>query len=227
MTNVNTPVKHTELIATLSELGVVPLVTLHSVQEAVPLAKALQEGGVPVAEVTFRSPYAIEGMKRIRDEVPDILLVAGTVHNVDQARQAVDAGCVGLVTPSFDESVVDWALDNDVLVLPGTTVPSDIEKAYDRGLRHAKFFPAEAYGGTTTLKALSGPFSEMSFLPTGGINLNNAAEYMALPNVFAVGGSFPVPYKAQSSADWAAIAQACRDSCALLTPIIANKNKEK
>ena len=225
MTDTTEQTTHEQLIAPLSELGVVPLVTLHSVEEAVPLAKALQEGGVPVAEVTFRSPYAIEGMKRIHDEVPEVVLVAGTVHNVDQATQAVDAGCVGLVTPSFDEPVVDWALDNGVMILPGTAVPSDVEKAYDRGLRYAKFFPAEAYGGVKTLKALAGPFAEMSFLPTGGVSLKNAAEYMALPNVFAVGGSFPVPSEAQRAGDWAAIAQACKDSRALVAPIIADKRK--
>ena len=212
-----------ERIKQLEQLGVVPLVTLHSVDEAVPLAEALDRGGVPVAEVTFRSPYAIEGMKLIRDNVPSVTLVAGTVHNVEQAKAAVDAGCVGLVTPSFDEPVVDWALENDVLILPGTAVPSDVEKAYDRGLRYAKFFPAEAYGGVKTLKALAGPFAEMKFLPTGGVSLKNAAEYMALKNVFAIGGSFPVPSAAQAAGDWDAIAQACRDSRAIVEPIIAAK----
>lgn len=208
-----------ETIAYLSELGIVPLVTLHSVEEAVPLARALEEGGVPVAEVTFRSPYAIEGMKAIAAEVPGVTLVAGTVHDVDQAKAAVDAGCVGLVTPSFDEAVVDWALENDVLVLPGTAVPSDVEKAYDRGLRYVKFFPAEAYGGVKTLKALNGPFSEMKFLPTGGVSLDNAKDYLALKNVFAIGGSFPVPSEAQKAHDWAAVAQACKDSRALVEQV--------
>lgn len=214
---------NTEIIAQLAQLGIVPLVTLNTVEEAVPLAEALERGGVPVAEVTFRSSCAIEGMKRIRDHVPGVMLVAGTVHTVDQAKAAVDAGCVGLVTPSFDEPVVDWALENDVLILPGTAVPSDVEKAYDRGLRHAKFFPAEAYGGVKTLKALAGPFSEMSFLPTGGVSLKNAQEYIALKNVFAIGGSFPVPSAAQAAGDWDAIAQACRDSRAIVDPIIASK----
>lgn len=205
-----------EYLSYFTELGIVPLVTLNSVEEAVPLAHALEEGGVPVAEVTFRSPFAIEGMKKIRDEVPGVTLVAGTVHTPEQAAAAVDAGCVGLVTPSFDEAVVDWALDHDVLILPGTAVPSDVEKAYDRGLRYVKFFPAEAYGGVKTLKALAGPFAEMKFLPTGGVSLKNAPDYLALKNVFAIGGSFPVPSAAQKAQDWAAIAQACKDSRALV-----------
>lgn len=211
--------KNEHNIAYMSKLGIVPLVTLNSVEEAVPLAQAMERGGVPIAEVTFRSPYAIEGMKRIRDEVPGVTLVAGTVHSVDQAAAAVDAGCIGLVTPSFDQSVVEWALAHDVLILPGTAVPSDIEKAYDLGLRYVKFFPAEAYGGVKTLKALAGPFSEMSFLPTGGVSLGNARDYLGLKNVFAIGGSFPVPSKAQAAQDWAAIEQACADSRALVQEV--------
>lgn len=211
------------VITELAKLGVVPLVTLHSVEEAVPLARALEAGGIPVAEITFRSPYAIEGMKHIRDEVPRIILIAGTVHTKEQAEAAVNAGCKGLVTPAFDESVVDWALEHDVAILPGTAVPSDVEKAYDQGLRYAKFFPAAAYGGVKTLKALSGPFAEMSFLPTGGVYLSNAAEYMALGNVFAVGGSFPVPAKAQATGDWQAISKTCRMARDLVAPIIAAK----
>lgn len=208
-----------ERLAYLEHLGVVPLVTLNSVDEAVPLAQAMERGGVPVAEVTFRSPYAIEGMKRIRDEVPGITLVAGTVHTPEQAAAAVEAGCVGLVTPSFDEAVVDWALEHDVLILPGTAVPSDVEKAYDLGLRHVKFFPAEAYGGVKTLKALAGPFGEVSFLPTGGVSLANAKDYLALKNVFAIGGSFPVPSAAQKAHDWDTIEQACAASRALVQEV--------
>ena len=212
-----------DLIDGLAEVGVVPLVTLNSVAEAVPLARALEAGGVPVAEVTFRSPHAVEGMKRIRDLVPGVTLIAGTVHTVEQARAAVEAGCTGLVTPAFDEEVVDWALAHDVPVLPGTAVPSDVEKAYDRGLRHAKFFPAEAYGGVKTLKALAGPFAEMGFLPTGGVGLGNAVDYMSLANVFAVGGSFPVPAQAQEQGDWQMVSDACRQARGLLEPVIAAK----
>ncbi|MBW3088747.1 bifunctional 4-hydroxy-2-oxoglutarate aldolase/2-dehydro-3-deoxy-phosphogluconate aldolase [Bifidobacterium sp. 82T24] len=213
-----------EQLAYFSELGVVPLVTLHSVEEAVPLAQALERGGIPVAEVTFRSPYAIEGMKRIRDEVPGVTLVAGTVHTVEQAKASIEAGCKGLVTPAFTRSIVDYALENDILVLPGTAVPSDVDDAYQLGLRYVKFFPAEAYGGVKTLKALNGPFAEMKFLPTGGVSLKNAEEYISLNNVFAIGGSFPVPSAAQKAHDWDAIAQACADARALVKPIIDKKN---
>ena len=212
-----------ELIAYFEELGVVPLVTLDSVEEAVPLARALERGGVPVAEVTFRSECALEGMRVIRDEVPGVTLVAGTVHTVEQAKAAVEAGCVGLVTPAFTRSVVDWAVENGVLVLPGCAVPSDVDDAYQRGLRYVKFFPAEAYGGVRTLKALNGPFAQMRFLPTGGVSLENAEEYLGLDNVFAIGGSFPVPSRAQREGDWDAIAKACEDSRALVERVRAAK----
>ncbi|MCI1984763.1 MAG: bifunctional 4-hydroxy-2-oxoglutarate aldolase/2-dehydro-3-deoxy-phosphogluconate aldolase [Bifidobacteriaceae bacterium] len=214
------------LMQEIEQIGIVPLVTLRSDEEAVPLARALQEGGVPVAEVTFRSPFALEGMKRIHSELPDVMLMAGTVHNVEQAEASVAAGCVGIVTPSFDEAVVDWCLDNDVMVLPGTAAPSDVEKAYDRGLRRAKFFPAEAYGGVKTLKALSGPFAEMKFLPTGGVNLKNSAEYLMQKNVFAVGGSFPVPSDSQKAQDWDGIVTACKLARHVAEPIILAKKQD-
>ncbi|MCI1902238.1 MAG: bifunctional 4-hydroxy-2-oxoglutarate aldolase/2-dehydro-3-deoxy-phosphogluconate aldolase [Bifidobacteriaceae bacterium] len=215
-----------ELIQSIEQLGIVPLVTLKGEDEALPLADALVKGGIPVAEVTFRSPYALEGMRQIHEQLPEVMLLAGTVHSVDQAKASVEAGCVGIVTPSFDEDVVDWCLENEVMVLPGTAAPSDIEKAYDRGLRRAKFFPAEAYGGVKTLKALSGPFAEMKFLPTGGVNLKNAAEYMIQKNVFAIGGSFPVPSDAQDSHDWDAIVTACKMARSVVDPIVAGKNQD-
>ncbi|WEV58719.1 bifunctional 4-hydroxy-2-oxoglutarate aldolase/2-dehydro-3-deoxy-phosphogluconate aldolase [Bifidobacterium sp. ESL0728] len=215
---------NSELTEYFSSIGIVPLVTLNSPDEAVPLAQALALGGVPVAEVTFRSSAALEGMRRIKAEVPEITLLAGTVHSVEQARQALEAGCTGIVTPSFDEQVVDWCLGSDVLIVPGTAVPSDVEKAWDRGLRFAKFFPAEAYGGVKTLKALNGPFSDMKFLPTGGVNLKNLEEYMNLPNVFAVGGSFAVPSAAQKNKDWDAITETCKKAREIVKPIIDKKN---
>lgn len=205
------------LVRTLGAIGIVPLITLHSVEEAVPLALALERGGVPVAEVTFRSEYAAEGMRRIREAAPGVLLLAGTVHTVEQAQLAVESGCTGLVTPAFNEEVVDWALDHSVPIVPGTASPADVEAAYNRGLRHVKFFPAEAYGGVRTLKALAGPFAEMQFLPTGGVNESNAADYIALKNVFAIGGSFPVPSAAQREGDWDAISNACQRARRIVT----------
>ncbi|MUH58898.1 bifunctional 4-hydroxy-2-oxoglutarate aldolase/2-dehydro-3-deoxy-phosphogluconate aldolase [Bifidobacterium canis] len=208
-----------EQIDYITQLGVVPLITLHSTQEAIPLAEALAEGGLPIAEVTFRSPYALEGMKLIKEYVSKVTLLAGTVLSIDQAKAALDAGCAGLVTPSFNPELVDWAIDNDVLIVPGTATPSDVEQAYDRGLRHVKFFPAEAYGGVATLKSLHGPFADMKFLPTGGISLTNAPLYLALNNVFAIGGSFPVPASAQQDGDWDVIVRNCSKARELVQAI--------
>lgn len=201
----------------LCQIGVVPLVTLNTPDESVPLAKALVKGGVPVAEVTFRSSAALAGMRRIHEAVPDVMLIAGTVHTVEQAREAVEAGCVGIVTPAFNKHVIEWCLGSDVLVLPGTATPTDIEHVRSFGLHYAKFFPAEAYGGVRTLKALSGPFADMKFLPTGGVSLQNVQSYMELGNVFAVGGSFPVPSVSQRNQDWGHIADVCAQARAVVS----------
>lgn len=208
------------LMKLIKGIGVVPLVTLHTPDEAVPLARALARGGVPIAEVTFRSPAALDGMRRIHESVPEVTLLAGTVHTVDQAHRAVEAGCAGIVTPSFGEAVVNWCIGSDVLILPGTATPNNVEHAWDLGLRYAKFFPAEAYGGVRTLKALSGPFGEMRFLPTGGISFSNVTDYISQPNVFAVGGSFPVPAAAQRAGDWDAVAKACAKARELTAPYV-------
>jgi 2-dehydro-3-deoxyphosphogluconate aldolase / (4S)-4-hydroxy-2-oxoglutarate aldolase len=215
---------HEEQIDSIASIGIVPLITFNTPDEAVPLAQALVAGGVPVAEVAFRSSAALESMRFIHAQVPEIILLAGTVHTVEQARQAVEAGCSGIITPDFDDQVVDWCLGSDVLVVPGTAVPTDVERAWDHGLRYVKFFPAEAYGGVKTLKALHGPFPDMKFLPTGGVSLNNLADYANLSNVFAVGGSFPVPAEAQRNGDWQTIVKTCQSARELVEPIIEQKN---
>jgi 2-dehydro-3-deoxyphosphogluconate aldolase/(4S)-4-hydroxy-2-oxoglutarate aldolase len=204
-----------EKIAYLSQLGVVPLVTIHNSDEAVPLAHALSRGGIPVAEVTFRSDAAEEAMRQIHHHVPGVMLFAGTVHSVDQARRALDAGCVGIITPAFQEDVVDWCLNEGVLVMPGIASPTEVEMAWDRGLRYVKFFPAAAYGGVKTLRSLAGPYSGMHFLPTGGVGMDDIADYLSLPNVFAVGGSFAVPSALQEAHDWDGIAERCRHARAI------------
>ncbi len=216
---------NTAKIAYLQKLGIVPLVTIHESSEAVPLAHALSQGGVPVAEVTFRSSAAEEGMRQIHRHVPNMMLLAGTVHSVDQARRALDAGCVGIITPAFQEDVVDWCLNEGVLVMPGTASPTEVEMAWDRGLRYVKFFPAAAYGGVKTLRSLAGPYSEMHFLPTGGIGLTDIADYLSLPNVFAVGGSFAVPAALQTAHDWEGIVQRCQSARAIAQSTIKDKSR--
>lgn len=186
----------------ISEFGIVPLVTLDDPNDAVPLAKALVAGGIPVAEVTFRTAAGAESIKRMAQEVPEILVGAGTVHTIDQAKQTLDNGGKFIITPGFNREVVEWCCKNNIEVCPGTVVPSDIEEAMNFGLKTVKFFPAEAYGGINTLKALAGPFADMKFVPTGGVGLNNLNDYLALPNVAAVGGSFIPPSKLVKAKDW-------------------------
>lgn len=190
----------------ISEYGIVPLVTLDDPNDAVPLARALVEGGIPVAEVTFRTAAGGESILRMAKEVPEILVGAGTVHNIEQAKQTVDNGGKFIITPGFNREVVEWCVKNNVEVCPGTVVPSDIEEAMNFGLKTVKFFPAEAYGGIETLKALAGPFGDIKFVPTGGVGLHNLEEYLNQPNVAAVGGSFIPPSKMVKEKDWEGIA---------------------
>jgi len=191
----------------ISSYGLVPLVTLDDAQDAVPLARALGEGGLPVAEVTFRTAAAAEAMSRIHAELPDIILGAGTVHTVEQAREAVDCGAVFIVTPSFNPAVIEWCLAAGVAVLPGSATPRDFEDALALGLDTLKFFPASVYGGVDALRAAAGPFAGLRFVPTGGVSTENMADYLALPNVAAVGGSFTCPSKLVKARDWAGITQ--------------------
>lgn len=200
-----------EIFERISEYGIVPLVTLDSADDAVPLARALVEGGIPVAEVTFRTAAGAESIKRIAAEVPEIMVGAGTVHTVDQAKETLDNGGQFIITPGFNEKVVDWCVKNEIPVCPGTVAPSDIEAAMNYGLKVVKFFPAEAYGGINTLKNLAAPFSGIKFVPTGGIGMHNLTEYLDLPNVAAVGGSFVPPAKLVKEKDWEGVKATCRE----------------
>lgn len=192
------------------ETKLVPLVVLEDENDAVPLAKALVRGGIPIAEVTFRTEAAKAVIRRMSQEVPEILVGAGTVHNVSQAAEAVEAGAKFIVTPGFNRAVVEWCQSEKIDVVPGTVVPSDLEQALEFGLSFCKFFPAEAYGGVKTLKALAGPYADIKFMPTGGVNEKNWKEYLALGNVAAVGGSFMVPTELVKKKDWDGIAEICR-----------------
>lgn len=192
------------------EVGFVPLLVVDDAQDAVPFARALAEGGVPIAEVTFRTDAAAEVIRRIAAEVPEVLVGAGTVHNTAQAEAALAAGARFIVTPGFNPEVVRFCLERGVDVVPGTVSPADLEQALALGLSVCKFFPAEAYGGVKTLKALQGPYAQLKFLPTGGVNAANMNEYLALPNVAAVGGSFMAPDELVKAKAWGEISALCR-----------------
>lgn len=200
----------TEQLKQIREIGQVPLVVLQDAIDAVPLAKALVKGGIPVAEVTFRTSAAKDSIAAMAEQVPEIILGAGTVHTVDQAKEAVEAGAKFIVTPGYVSGVVNWCIENSIDIIPGITSPSDVERALAAGLTVCKFFPAEAYGGIKTLKALAGPYANVSFLPTGGITIDNMKEYLSLPNVIAVGGSFTAPDQLVRSKDWDGVTAICQ-----------------
>lgn len=199
-----------ESMQKIFDLKLVPLVVLDDAADAVPMAKALVEGGIPVAEVTFRTDAAADVIRAMAEQVPEILVGAGTVHTAAQAQTAVEAGAKFIVTPGFQPDVVRWCVEHQVDIVPGTAVPSDIEQAISFGLSVCKFFPAEAYGGVKTLKALKGPYADIRFMPTGGVSLDNMNDYLALSNVAAVGGSFMTPSAAVKAKDWAKVTEACR-----------------
>ena len=175
------------VLARLGEAGVVPVVELEHCEVAVPLARALLAGGLPVAEITFRSEAAAASIRILREQIPEMLVGAGTVLNVEQVELAYRAGSQFVVTPGFNPAVVEACIELDVPILPGINNPTGVEQAMGFGLEAVKFFPAEASGGVSFLKALSGPYPSVRFLPTGGIALNNLRDYLALPNVLACG----------------------------------------
>lgn len=199
-----------DIFEQIGEYGIVPLVTLDDPNDAVPLARALVDGGIPVAEVTFRTAAGGEAIKRMAKEVPEIIVGAGTVHDIEHAKETLDNGGKFVITPGFNAKVVDWCVKNNMPVCPGTVVPSDIEEAMNFGLKVLKFFPAAAYGGVNTLKALQGPFGNIKFVPTGGVDFNNFTDYLSLSNVAAVGGSFIPPSSLVKAKDWASITKLCQ-----------------
>lgn len=182
----------TDLLERLGLLGVVPVVEIERAEDAVELGKALLAGGLPCAEITFRTAAAEEAIRRISSSLPQIIVGAGTVLSVDQASKAVSAGAQFIVSPGFNQRMVDWCLQREIPVTPGVLTPTEIEMALDRGLKVLKFFPAEAMGGVATLKAISAPYKGVRFIPTGGINQDNLADYLALPSVHCCGGSWMV-----------------------------------
>jgi 2-dehydro-3-deoxyphosphogluconate aldolase/(4S)-4-hydroxy-2-oxoglutarate aldolase len=172
------------------ETGIVPVVVLNNVEDAVPLAGALLKGGIDFMEITFRTECAAECISVISKEVPDMTVGAGTVLNVEQAKLAVDCGAKFIVSPGLDEATVKWAIENDIPVIPGTVTPTEIMKAISLGLKVVKFFPADVYGGIKAIMALSAPFGQVKFLPTGGVSEANLNEFAANKSVIAVGGSW-------------------------------------
>lgn len=185
-------IKTNEIYAALKNYGIIPVIKINDENKAEPLADALTSGGLPVAEITFRTNCAAQAIQKIAYAFPHMIVAAGTVLTVSQVKAAVDAGAQLIVSPGFNDKVAAYCQRNNIPMIPGCTTPGDIEKALDMNITVVKFFPAEAYGGLKTIKALSAPYSNVSFVPTGGIDDSNLVEYLSHKSVIACGGSFMV-----------------------------------
>ncbi|MFT3982823.1 MAG: bifunctional 4-hydroxy-2-oxoglutarate aldolase/2-dehydro-3-deoxy-phosphogluconate aldolase [Lachnospiraceae bacterium] len=184
-----------EKLKAISKIGIVPVIKIEQAEKAVPLAKALCEGGIPCAEVTFRTTAAPEAIRAMQKAFPDMLVGAGTVLTIEQVDQAVASGAQFIVSPGFDQKVLQYCIDRQITIVPGCSTPSEVAQAVVMGLEVVKFFPAEAAGGIPMLKALSGPFGNVKFMPTGGVNQENLSAYLNTKNVIACGGSWMVDAK--------------------------------
>lgn len=176
----------------ISTLGVVPVVVLEDAKDAAPLAKALVEGGLPCAEVTFRTDAAEESIKIMTSEYPDMFVGAGTVLTIEQVDRAVAAGAKFIVSPGFDPEIVDYCLSKEIPVFPGCITPSEVAQAVKRGLKVVKFFPVEQFGGVATIKAMAAPYVGLKFMPTGGVSAKNLESYLSCDKIVACGGSWMV-----------------------------------
>lgn len=177
---------------TIQKMGVVPVVVLNDAKDAAPLAKALCEGGLPCAEVTFRTDAAEESIRIMTTEYPEMFVGAGTVLTIEQVDRAVAAGAKFIVSPGFDPEIVDYCLSKEIPVYPGCITPSEVAQAVKRGLKVVKFFPAEQFGGVATIKALAAPYVGVKFMPTGGVSAKNLESYLSCDKIVACGGSWMV-----------------------------------
>ncbi|MFI0543944.1 bifunctional 4-hydroxy-2-oxoglutarate aldolase/2-dehydro-3-deoxy-phosphogluconate aldolase [Streptomyces sp. WSLK1-3] len=194
---------------------VVPVVVLANASDAVPLARALVAGGLSAIEVTLRTPAALDAIRAIAEEVPDAVVGAGTVITPEQVRESVAAGAHFLVSPGWTDVLLEAMRGSGVPFLPGVSTTSEVVALLERGVREMKFFPAEAAGGTAYLRSLSGPLPQARFCPTGGIAAGNAPDYLSLPNVGCVGGTWMLPADAIAARDWERVERLARDASQL------------
>ena len=200
----------------LQALKIVPVIALERAEDAVPLGHALQQSGIPVAEITFRSAAAIDAIRRLRDALPDILIGAGTVLNAAQAKAAQQAGADFIVSPGFNPNTVKACQDMGIAITPGINNPTAIEAALEHGIDTVKYFPAEASGGIPMLKALLAPYAMLKIMPTGGINAKNIRDYLAIKNVIACGGSWMVEKSLLAAQNWAEVERLGKEAVALV-----------
>ena len=210
-----------ELLQKVQEMGVVPVVVLNDAKDAAPLAKALCEGGLPCAEVTFRTDAAEESIRIMAEQFPEMLLGAGTVLTTEQVDRAVAAGAKFIVSPGFDPEIVDYCIEKGILILPGCITPSEIAQAVKRGLSVVKFFPAEQFGGVATIKALAAPYTSVKFMPTGGISAKNLPDYLGFKKIVACGGSWMVKGDLITNGEFDKITELTKEAVELVKSIRA------
>lgn len=200
------------LFEQIAEIGLVPVIKIDDVDTAVPLAQALCDGGLPCAEITFRTAQAAEAIAKMAQAFPDMIIGAGTVLTTEQVDSAVAAGATFIVSPGLNPKVVSYCLERNIPIIPGTATPSDMERAIELGLDTVKFFPAEANGGLKSIKAMAAPYTQMKFMPTGGINAANLGEYLAFDRIIACGGSWMVPDKMLKEGNFDGIRELTREA---------------
>jgi len=201
-----------KIINKIGELGIVPVAKIEKAKDALPLGRALLDGDLPIAEIAFRTSAAEESIKILTKELPNLLVGAGTVLTVEQAKKAVSAGAKFIVSPGFNPRVVDYCMENSIPITPGINNPTQIEMALERGIEVVKYFPAEVSGGLPLLESMSAPYTGIKFIPTGGINLNNLCSYLSYNKVHACGGSWMVKAELISSGDFAEITRLTREA---------------
>ena len=194
-----------EVLKKISAIGIVPVIKIEDIDKAVPLAKALCDGGLPCAEITFRAAGADKAIKAITQALPEMVVGAGTVLTTEQVDRAVEAGAQFIVSPGLNPKIVKYCVEKNIPITPGCANPSDIEQAIEQGLEVVKFFPAEAAGGIKMIKAMSAPYGNIKFMPTGGINASNLNDYLSFSKIIACGGSWMVNEDLIKAGDFAAI----------------------
>ena len=205
-----------DVLGKIATLRLIPVVKIEDSKDAVSLGRALLKGQLPIAEITFRTAAAEGAIRVLTAELPELLVGAGTVLTIEQVKSAVDAGARFIVAPGFNPTVVDYCLEHNICVVPGVNNPSQIERALERHLKVVKFFPAEASGGLPFLKAVAAPYSDILFMPTGGINPQNVMSYLSFPRIIACGGSWMVESGLIAAGNFEEIEERTRDAVAAI-----------
>jgi len=210
------------LVERIRQISIIPVVSLPKLEHALPLAESLLEGGLPCAEITFRTAAAAESIEQISKRFPEIFLGAGTVLTTEQAQRALDCGAQFIVSPGTNPATVEYCLSKGATIFPGVCTPTEVEMALAKGVDVLKFFPAESMGGVKFLQAICAPYRQVKFIPTGGIDTKNIGQYLALPQVVACGGSWMVKPELFEAGDFAKVRQLANEAVALVRELRRN-----